>query len=139
MDAFEGFVYPLVLGLCAVLAVTGLITVLWIPAHRVLKWVVSAAYVVTLIEVVVVFLVLVGGGVPVIITVGYMVAALALLPLLGIGRLGEPDAALEDPDPNRPVLAPDQIARVDGVAAMVVAVAMAVVAWRIVSIFQGVS
>jgi hypothetical protein len=139
MDAFEGFVYPLVLIFSAILALAGLVTVVWIPAHRVLKWVVSAAYVVTLIEVVVVFFALISGeGIPVVITVGYMLAALALLPLLGIGRLGEPDAALEDPDPNRPILAPDQIARVDGTVAIIVAIAMAVVAWRIASIFQGV-
>lgn len=139
MGAFEGFVYPLVLGFSALLALTGLITVLWIPAHRVLTWVVTGAYLVTLIEVTAIILVLVSGnGVPLVITVGYLLAAVALVPLLGIGRLGDPDAAAEDPDPNRPVLAPDQIARVDGTVAIIVAIAMAVVAWRIVEIFQAV-
>lgn len=137
MDAFEGFVYPLVLGFSALLAFVGLITLLWVSAHRVLKWVVTGAYIVTVIELVVVIGILLGGnGVPLVITIGYLLAAIALLPLLGIGRLGEPHAAAEDPDPNRPVLAPDQIARVDGTVAVIVAIAMAVVAWRIVEIFQ---
>ncbi|WP_430868935.1 hypothetical protein [Demequina aurantiaca] len=138
MGFFEGFVYPLVLGFSAVLALTGLVTLVWVRAHRVLKWVVTAAYVVALIEVLAIANALLGGGIPVVITLGYMLAAIALVPLLGIGRLGEPDAAAEDPDPNRPVLAPDQIARVDGAVAIIVAVAMAVVAWRIDVIFHGV-
>lgn len=139
MAAFEGFVYPLVLGFSVVLALAGLVTLVWVRAHRSLKWVVTAAYVVTLIEVLAIANVLLGGGVPIVITLGYMLAAIALVPLLGIGRLGEPDAAAVDPDPNRPVLAPDQIARVDGVVAVIVAIAMAVVAWRLDTIFQGVS
>jgi len=139
MAAFEGFVYPLVLGFSVVLALAGLVTLVWVRAHRTLKWVVTAAYVVTLIEVLAIANVLLGGGVPIVITLGYMLAAIALVPLLGIGRLGEPDAAAVDPDPNRPVLAPDQIARVDGVVAVIVAIAMAVVAWRLDTIFQGVS
>jgi hypothetical protein len=139
MAAFEGFVYPLVLGFSVVLALAGLVTLVWVRSHRALKWVVTAAYVVTLIEVLAIANVLLGGGVPIVITLGYMLAAIALVPLLGIGRLGEPDAAAVDPDPNRPVLAPDQIARVDGVVAIIVAIAMAVVAWRLDTIFQGVS
>jgi len=137
MDAFDGFVYPLVLGFSALLALVGLLTLLWVSVHRVLKWVVTGAYIVTAIELFVVIGIMLGGnGVPVEITIGYLFAAIALLPLLGIGRLGEPDAADEDPDPNRPVLATDQIARVDGTVAVIVAIAMAVVAWRIVEIFQ---
>jgi len=139
MAAFEGFVYPLVLGFSVVLALAGLVTLVWVRSHRALKWVVTAAYVVTLIEVLAIANVLLGGGVPIVITLGYVLAAIALVPLLGIGRLGEPDAAAVDPDPNRPVLAPDQIARVDGVVAIIVAIAMAVVAWRLDTIFQGVS
>lgn len=138
MDFFEGYVYPLVLGFAMVLALTGLVTLVWVRAHRMLTWVVTAAYVVTAIEVLAIINALLGGGIPIVITLGYLLAAIALLPLLGIGRLGEPEAAAEDPDPNRPVLAPDQIARVDGAVAIVVAIAMAVVAWRIVVIFQGV-
>jgi len=35
------------------------------------------------------------------------------------------------------VLQPDQIARVDAIAALIIAVAAAVVAWRLASIFHG--
>src|ERR1035437_7605185 len=45
-------VYPAVLVACAVLLVAGGITMAAIRAHRVLKWVVSAFYVVTAIEVI---------------------------------------------------------------------------------------
>ncbi|WP_061965363.1 hypothetical protein [Demequina aurantiaca] len=138
MEFFEGYIYPLVLGFSALLALTGIVTLIWIRAHRVLTWVVTAAYVVTLIEVLAIINALLGGGIPLVITIGYLLAAIALMPLLGIGRLGEPDAAAEDPDPNRPVLAPDQIARVDGAVAIIVAIAMSVVAWRVFEIFQGV-
>ncbi len=62
------------------------------------------------------------------------IATMIWVPLLGIGRLGEPDAAAADPDPNRPVLQPDQIARVDGGAAVIVAIAAAVLAWRLYEI-----
>ncbi len=108
-----------------------------IRVHRFLTWVVSGFYVVTAIEVITLLVVLVQGGVPVVITVGYMLAAIALLPLLGIARLGAPDSG--DKDPNRPILQPDQIARVDGAAAMIIAIAAAVVAWRLATILGAVS
>jgi len=89
------------------------------------------------IEAITLLLVVLGGGVPVVITVGYLLAAIALLPLLGIARLGAPDA--NNDDPNRPILQPDQIARVDGAAAMIIAVAAAVVAWRLATILGAVA
>ncbi len=112
-----------------------------IRAHRVLTWIVSAFYVVTAVEVITLIVVLVGGGVPIVITVGYMLAAIALLPLLGIARMGSPDSDTQagDRDPNRPILQPDQIARVDGAAAMIIAIAAAVVAWRVATILSGVA
>lgn len=139
MDLFEGYIYPLVLGFSALLALMGVVTLVFVRAHRALTWVVTAAYVVTLIEVLAIVNALLGGGLPIVITLGYMLAAIALMPLLGIGRLGDPEAAADDPDPNRPILAPDQIARVDGAVAVIVAIAMAVVAWRLDVIFSGVS
>lgn len=135
MTAFLNAVYPAVLVATAVLFVAGSVTLAWNRAHRVLQWVVTGFYVVTLVEVLTVLSALFGGGVPIAITVGYTLAAVALLPLLGISRVGLPDA--DDPDPNRPVLQPDQIARVDAVAAMIIAVAAAVVAWRLAAIFEG--
>jgi hypothetical protein len=135
MTAYLDAVYPAVLVATAVLFAVGAVTLVWIRAHRVLQWVVTGFYVVTLVEVLTLLSATFGGGVPVVITVGYTLAAVALLPLLGISRLGLPDA--DDPDPNRPVLQPDQIARVDALAALIIAVGAAVVAWRVASIFHG--
>ena len=136
MTAYLDAVYPAVLAATAVLFVVAAVTIAWIRAHRVLQWVVTGFYVVTLVEVLTLLSAIFSGDVPVVITVGYGLAAIALLPLLGIGRLGSPDA--DDPDPSRPVLQPDQIARVDAVAAMIIAIAAAVVAWRLAEIFEGV-
>ena len=135
MTAFLDAVYPAVLVATAVLFVVAAISLVWIRAHRVLQWAVTGSYVVTLVEVLTLLTAIFSGDVPVVITIGYGLAAVALLPLLGIGRLGSPD--VDDPDPNRPVLQPDQIARVDAVAAMIIAIAAAVVAWRLAVIFEG--
>lgn len=137
MAAYLDAVYPAVLVASAILLVAGGITMVAIRAHRVLTWVVTGFYAVTAIEVVTLIVVLLQGGVPIVITVGYLLAAIALLPLLGIARLGAPDSG--DRDPNRPVLQPDQIARVDGAAAMIIAVAAAVVAWRLATIIGAAS
>ena len=113
-----------------------------IRAHRFLTWIVSGFYVVTAIEILTLIVVLAQGGAPVVITVGYLLAAIALLPLLGIARLGAPgsdDPPSRDKDPNRPILQPDQIARVDGAAAMIIAIAAAVVAWRLATILGAVA
>lgn len=130
--AFLHAVYPAVVLASAILFVAGGVALLTVRAHKGLTWVVSVFYVVTIIEVIVVAGSLLGGNVPVVMTVGYLLAALALLPLLGIGRLGTPEAA--QGDPTRPVLQPDQVAKVDAVAAMIIAVAAAVVAWRLATI-----
>lgn len=135
MSAYLDAVYPAVLVATAVLFVVGAVTLVWIRAHRVLQWVVTGFYVVTLVEVLTLLSAIFGGGIPIVMTVGYTLAAVALLPLLGISRLGLPDA--EDPDSDRPVLQPDQIARVDAVAALIIAIAAAVVAWRLATIFLG--
>lgn len=135
MTAYLNAVYPAVLVATGILFLTGAVTAIWIRAHRVLQWVVTAFYVVTLVEVLTLVSAIFGGGIPIVITAGYTLAAVALLPLLGISRLGLPDS--EDPDPNRPVLQPDQIARVDAIAALIIAVAAAVVAWRLATIFEG--
>ena len=137
MTAYLDAVYPAVLAAAGVLFVAGAVTMVAIRAHRALTWVVTGFYVVTVIEAITLLLVVLGGGVPVVITVGYLLAAIALLPLLGIARLGAPDA--NNDDPNRPILQPDQIARVDGAAAMIIAVAAAVVAWRLATILGAVA
>lgn len=132
--AFLDVIYPGVLIATGVLFIAGLASLVVIRLHKPLTWVVSGFWVVTAIEVLVIIGALVTGTIPVVMTVGYILAALALLPLLGIARLGDPEAASEDP--NRPVLQPDQMARVDGVAAMIVAIAAAVVAWRVAEIIE---
>jgi len=135
MTAYLNAVYPAVLVATVILFLMGAVTLVWIRAHRVLQWVVTGFYVVTLVEVLTLLSAIFGGDAPIVITVGYTLAAIALLPLLGISRLGLPDT--DDPDPNRPVLQPDQIARVDALAALLIAVAAAVVAWRLAVIFEG--
>ena len=137
MNAFLHVVYPGVLMATAVLFLVAAVTMAWIGAHRALQWAVTGFYVVTLVEVVTVVAVVAGGNVPVVITVGYILAAIALLPLLGIGRLGAPDPT--NTDPSRPVLQPDQIARVDAAVGMIIAVAAAVVAWRLEQILVNAS
>ncbi len=44
MEIYTGVIYPLVLIVAAVLAVTGIVTLLYPPAHRVLQWAVSATW-----------------------------------------------------------------------------------------------
>ena len=116
----------------------GIATLIFVGAHKVLEWAVTAAYVVVGLQALwVVGLLVTGTSASLVLTLGYLLATIALLPLLGIGRLGHPDAALEDPDPSRPVLAPDQIARVDGGAAIAVGIALAVASWRITVVLGG--
>ncbi|MFN3865182.1 MAG: hypothetical protein ACK4MD_00550 [Demequina sp.] len=132
MEVYGGVIYPVVLAGCAVLALAGIVTMVQVRAHRMLERVVTGFWIVTAVQVISVIVVLFSGNdAGLVLTIGYLIAALVLLPLLGIGRLGAPDAAALDPDPNRPVLQPDQIARVDGGAAVIVAIAAAVLAWRV--------
>ncbi|WP_062385311.1 hypothetical protein [Demequina iriomotensis] len=137
MDAYTGVVYPLVLVACAVLAVVGLLTLALPRLHRVLKLTAPVAYVAAGAQVVAVLLLLFSGiEADMILAIGYLIASVALLALLGIGRLGTPEAAAGDPDPNRPVLSTEQVARVDAAAAVIVAIALAVVSWRILIILE---
>jgi len=140
VGAYTSFVYPAVLAVSAALVVLGIATLIFVGAHKVLEWAVTAAYVVVGLQALwVVGLLVTGTSASLVLTLGYLLATIALLPLLGIGRLGHPDAALEDPDPSRPVLAPDQIARVDGGAAIAVGIALAVASWRITVVLGGAS
>ncbi|MDN4489710.1 hypothetical protein QQX13_02585 [Demequina sp. SYSU T00068] len=137
MEIYTGVIYPLVLIVAAVLAVTGIVTLLYPPAHRVLQWAVSATWGAVGVHLVaVVLLLLSGSSAGLVLTLGYLLASVALLPLLGIGRLGTPEAAAADPDPERPVLSPAQIARVDAASAAIVAIALAVLAWRVLIILE---
>lgn len=138
MGLYEGLVYPAYLVVCGLLVLSGIATMIWVRLHGVLKWIVTAMWVATALQVLNVgYILLSGHSAPIVLTVGYLMASVVLVPLLGIGRLGEPDAALADPDPNRPVLQPDQIARVDGGAAVIIGIAGAVLAWRIIILLGG--
>jgi hypothetical protein len=132
------FIYPLVLLVSAVLVLHGMLTLFAVGTHRSLQWVVTAAYVAVVLQAgAVVVLLVSGASADLVLSIGYLLATLALLPLLGIGRLGTPEAAAADPDPDRPVLAPDQIARVDAGAAIAVGIALAVASWRITVVLGG--
>ena len=132
MGVYTSFIYPAVLAVCGLLVIVGLVTLVFVRAHKVLEWVVTATYaVVALQAIAVIWALLSGNSAGLVITIGYLIATLALLPLMGIARLGTPEAAAMDPDPNRPVLQPDQIARVDAGAAIAVGIALAVASWRL--------
>ncbi|WP_156157607.1 hypothetical protein [Demequina pelophila] len=120
-----------------VLALVGLMTLFLPRLHRVLGIATAATYAAVAVHLVAVIVVLAtGNAAGLVLTLGYLLASVALLPLLGIGRLGTPEAAAGDADPDRPVLAPDQIARVDGGAAVVIAITLAVLAWRVLEILE---
>jgi len=136
VDAYVSVVYPAVLVVCALLVLTGLVTLFAVGPHRVLQWVVTATYVAVVVQALwVIGLMLSGADADLVLAIGYLLATVALLPIMGIGRLGTPEAAAEDPDPTRPVLQPDQIARVDAGAAIAVGIALAVASWRITIVF----
>ncbi|WP_062298687.1 hypothetical protein [Demequina maris] len=138
MELYTGVIHPLVLVVSALLALAGIATLVWAPAHRALRVLVPVTYVIVAAHTVTVaFLLFTGTDVDLILTLGYVIASVALLALLGIGRLGTPEAAAADPDPHRPVLTAVQVTRVDAAAAVIVAVALAVVAWRVLVILQG--
>ena len=143
MTAFTNVVYPAVL--LAMVAVLAAGAVAYVAATRaattdnpvrfarlltITTWVARGA---TGLEIVAIGALL-GAGVthpPMVMLIGYLVAAVAVLGLLGISRLGAPSATAESRDPNQPVLSQRQMVQADGAAAMIVGVALAVVAWRL--------
>jgi hypothetical protein len=134
MNVFIDTIYPVVLAACLALAVFGLVTLFFHRAHAAMRYAVTSFVIIIAVEGLAVIYAIVSGDAPAFITIAYLVAALALLGLLGIARLGTPEAAAKDP--GRPVLAPDQIAKVDAAAAILVAGAQAVVAWRFYEIMM---
>ncbi len=101
--------------------------------HMTLLRVTTAVWIMVLLQTISGFIVLIWGQGPFswITGTGYLVAAIVMLPLLGIGRLGEPAAPGVDRNPDAPVLSPRQIAKVDGIAAMVIGAGLIVIAWRL--------
>jgi len=125
--------YPLILAVSGVLAVMGMVTMVWVRTHGLLRQA-GRTYVGAIVAQAIVVVIAVFQGAPAFMTLSYAVASLAVLVALGISRLGTPEAAADDP--TRPVLQPDQQARVDAGAALLVALAQAVIAWRFMEIFQ---
>jgi hypothetical protein len=134
MTVFVDTIYPVVLAACLALALFGTVCLFVQRAHGALRYAVMGFVIIIGVEVLAVVYAIVSGDAAPFITIAYVVAAVALLGLLGIARLGTPEAAAKDP--GRPVLQPDQIARVDGAAAILVAGAQAVVAWRFYEIMM---
>jgi hypothetical protein len=148
MRAFSDVIYPAVF--VAMIAVLAAGAVAYVAATRGLStraaprfarllviatWVARAS---TGIEIVAIGALL-GAGVthpPMVMLVGYLVAAVAVLGLLGISRLGAPPQPGEAADPDKPVLSPRQAIQADGAAAMIVGAALAVVAWRLNTIVR---
>lgn len=129
MGVYSDTVYPLVLAASAGLLIFGIVTVFAPRVHSLLRLAAIAFRIVIAVQALAVVFAVIGSKSDVFMTLAYLVAALAMLPLLGISRLGQPEAAQTDSD--RPVLTPVQSAKVDGGAAALVAVASAVVTWRI--------
>lgn len=134
MTVFVDTIYPVVLAACLALALFGIVTLIFHRAHSAMRYAVMGFVIVIALEVLAVAYAIVSGDAAPFITIAYVVAALALLGLLGIARLGTPEAAAKDP--GRPVLSPEQRAKVDAGAAILVAGAQAVVAWRFYEIIM---
>ncbi len=135
MTVFLDTVYPVVLAASAVLVLIGVITLITLRAHSVLRLAVLGYVLVLGVEFLAVIYALIAGGPHIVMTLAYLIAAVLVVPLLRISRMGTPEAAKDDP--GRPVLQPDQIAKVDAGAAILVAGAQAVVAWRFAEIMAG--
>lgn len=134
MEWYVAWGYPAVLIATGVLALAGAVTMLVVRAHPLLRALHKGFVAVVLAQAALVIVAVVQGA-PAFMTLSYMAASLVVLFPLGISRLGTPEAAADEP--GRPVLQPDQRARVDAGAAILVAIAQAVIAWRFVEIFQG--
>ncbi len=139
MGAYTSLVYPAALGAAAVLLLAAAAAFAWPRFASALAGASWLTRVVTVLEVLAIgVLAITGRSRPgVLILVGYLVSAVAVLGFLGISRVGGPPAPGAPADPDRPVLSPRQAAKVDAVAATIVAVALAVVAWRLHSIVLG--
>lgn len=135
MEWYVAWGYPAVLVASGVLAMLAAATMLVVRAHPILRAAHKGFVAVVLAQAVLVIVAVVQGA-PAFMSISYLVASLVVLFPLGISRLGTPEAAAAEP--GRPVLKPDQQARVDAGAAILVAIAQAVIAWRFVEIFQGV-
>lgn len=132
MSVFVDAVYPFVLVACAVLVVTGVAAIVLPRIQPGLRVVDKIFMAVVAVQAVAVVWAVISSDADTFRALAYTIAALAMLPLLGISRLATPEAAQKDPE--RPVLTPAQAAKVDGGAAILVGIASAVVSWRLYEI-----
>lgn len=132
MELYHSVVYPLTLVVFGATAIMGAVTAITTRFGSVLAWFGTSVWIATAIQAIAVIVGLFSGwDVSLPLVLGYALGGVILLFLLGIGRLGEPSAAELKAEPDRPVLAPDQVARVNGVAAIIVGLAAMVIAWRL--------
>lgn len=133
MDAYSGVVYPAAVAIFLLLMLVGGLRLLTAPARVLLRVMVVAAWVASAVQALaIVALLATAEGQPSLpMTIGYLIASIALLPLLGVGHLGEPRKPGSQADPERPVLSPSQVAQVNAMAAVLVGAALVVVAWRL--------
>ncbi len=133
MSVYTSIVYPAVLGAAALLLLGGAAAFAASRAGAALRgatWIARTATVVQVLAIVVI--VVAGWTRPSLFTlVGYLVSAIALVWLLGISRIAAAPEPGAPRDPDRPVLSARQSVQVDAVVAMIVAAAIAVVAWRL--------
>lgn len=136
MSLFTDFAYPAVLIASALFALVGIATILQPGLRRVLA-VTQRLYVFLIMaQAIVIVIATIQGQSPVFMTLMYVVAILLTLALVGIGRLGSPEAAERSGEAGRPVLTLEQISKVNGGAAVLVAAAQAVLTWRVFEIMD---
>lgn len=136
MSLFADFAYPAALIASALFALVGIATILQPGLRRVLA-VTQRLYVFLIMaQAIVIVIATIQGQSPVFMTLMYVVAILLTLALVGIGRLGSPEAAERSGEAGRPVLTLAQISKVNGGAAVLVAAAQAVLTWRVFEIMD---
>lgn len=136
MSLFADFAYPAALIASALFALVGIATILQPGLRRVLA-VTQRLYVFLIMaQAIVIVIATIQGQSPVFMTLMYVVAILLTLALVGIGRLGSPEAAERSGEAGRPVLTLEQISKVNGGAAVLVAAAQAVLTWRVFEIMD---
>lgn len=136
MSLFADFAYPAALIASALFALVGIATILQPGLRRVLA-VTQRLYVFLIMaQAIVIVIATIQGQSPVFMTLMYVVAILLTLALVGIGRLGSPEAAERSGEAGRPVLTLAQISKVNGGAAVLVAAAQAVLTWRVFEIIE---
>ena len=133
---YQNVVFPGMVVSFGVLIMLALVTLVWWRTHPWIKRAVTLIYVVSIIQAIAVIVAIINGVEGEVLTVwGYLLVSLMLLPMFGLGRLGDPDidpeSSFAQKNPDRPILAADQIARVDAVSALILGISLVTVSWRL--------